>query len=251
MAILERYAFAMRKYWWTLGLCFVFLIFLGFPTYIQAQQQGSQEDVNISIFSSFSAFHNAVGMIGWMIIALSIVALALIIENFVSLQYKKLIPPDLLDDVEKLFEEEAYEDALEACTAESCYFTNVIASALDHIEGGYDEMVKSSNNMLEEETVKIQQKISWIQLIATIAPMLGLLGTVWGMIMAFQKIAGMTVVQPKYLAAGIYQALTTTYLGLIVSISCVVCYFYLRNKIVRITMELSNITTDLLARFKK
>lgn len=201
---------------------------------------------------SFWGLVKASGFIGYIIIALSFVALAFIIEDFMTLQTNKLIPPDLLDDIEKLLSEEAYEDALETCNSEPCLLGNMFTAALGNLDHGFEEMKKAASASLEEETVKLQQKISWLQLLAAIAPMLGLLGTVWGMILAFGQIARMAgPPQPKDLAFGIYQALMTTYLGLIVAISCMVCYFYLRNRVVRVTMELAALADDLLARFRQ
>lgn len=220
------------------------------PVPVTSTPSGQATPASTQLDDSFWGLIKASGFIGYIIIALSIVALAFIVEDFVTLQTNKLVPPDLLDDLEKLLEEESYDDALETCNSEPCLLSNMCAAALDNMENGAETMQKAASSSLEAETVKLHQKISWLQLIATIAPMLGLLGTVWGMILAFGRIAKMDgPPQPKDLAFGIYQALMTTYLGLIVAISCMVCYFYLRNRIVRITMELSDICDDILSHF--
>ncbi|BBM83671.1 MotA/TolQ/ExbB proton channel family protein [Candidatus Uabimicrobium amorphum] len=192
------------------------------------------------------------GPIGWLIILLSVATLALAIEHLVSLRRDKLIPPDLLQEIEDLFEEEAYEEVMETCAAEPGYFTNVIGAALPRVNSGYDSMMEAVHSISEEESVKLQQKISWMQLISAVAPMLGLLGTVTGMIGAFSQIATMSgAPKPKDLAKGIYQALVTTCLGLIVAIPAIACYFYFRNKVVRISMEINGISEELLERFRQ
>lgn len=192
------------------------------------------------------------GPIGWAIILLSVATLALAIEHLVSLRRDKLIPQELLQEVEDLFEEEAYEEVMETCAAEPSYFTNVIGAALPRVNSGYDSMMEAVQSISDEESVKLQQKISWMQLISAVAPMLGLLGTVSGMIGAFSQIATMDgAPKPKDLAKGIYQALVTTCLGLLVAIPAVVCYFYFRNKVVRISMEINVISEELLERFRQ
>jgi biopolymer transport protein ExbB len=113
-------------------------------------------------------------------------------------------------------------------------------------------MMESAKAVIEEESIKLQQKISWIQLIAAIAPMLGLLGTVQGMIGAFSEIAKMAgAPKPKDLAGGIFLALVTTFQGLVVAIPGMIFYFYFRNQLIRIAMEASALIEDLLERFKK
>ena len=83
------------------------------------------------------------------------------------------------------------------------------------------------------------------------SPLLGLLGTVYGMISAFQTIAQKGAsVTPADLAGGISQALVTTFLGLFVAIPSMIAYFFFRNKVVRITLEIGAIADDLVERFR-
>ncbi len=245
---------SMKKYSWITIIALIWIAFLPMMTILCAQESldTSVTEETTQQDESFIGLIKASGVIGMIIILLSVVALAFIIEDFVSLQYKKLIPSEILDDIEKLLDEEAYEDVLELCNTEPCLLTAPMGAAMDQKANGFERMSKAAQNSIEEEVVKLQQKISWLQLIAALAPMLGLLGTVWGMILAFQQIAAMTrAPQPRDLAFGIYQALMTTYLGLIVAIACLVLYFYFRNKVVRITMELSGIVEEMLDRFRR
>ena len=248
----------MDKKWICILLC-IPLIF-GFCTcWLLAQEETSAETplaTGDSAQEDFSLWGliKASGIlgIGGLIILLSVVAMALAIEHFVTLQRDKLVPPDLLQEIEDLFEEESYEEVMETCAAEPGFLTNVIASALPRAESGFESMMEAVNSIVEEESIKLQQKISWLQLIGAIAPMLGLLGTVWGMIKAFSKIAMMEgAPKPKHLAGGIYQALVTTCMGLLVAIFALTCYFYFRNKVVRISMEIAGVAEELLDRFRK
>jgi len=191
------------------------------------------------------------GKIGWLIIALSVVALALVIENFVSLRRDKLAPPELIDEIQALFDEGQYQDAMELCENEPCYFTRVCGAGVAKIGHSFDVIEKSLEEMGDEESIKLHQKIGWLSLIANVAPMMGLLGTVGGMVSAFATIASSQgQASPAELASGISQALLTTMFGLIVAIPVTGAFAYLRNNLVRSVIEVSAIVEDLFERFR-
>lgn len=194
----------------------------------------------------------ASGWIGILIIGCSVALVAFIIEDFVNLRRDKLIPPELLQEVEDLLEDENYEEIIETCTGEPGFLSNVISAALSHIDHGYDVMMATVHSVIDEEALKLYQKIGWLQLLASISPMLGLLGTVWGMVSAFGTIANMEgAPKPKDLAGGIYTALVTTVEGLLVAIPGIIFYFYFRNKVVRLTTEINGIVEELMERFRE
>ena len=196
------------------------------------------------------AFANA-GVIGYIIVALSIVAVALIIENFVSIKRDKLAPPELIDELEALFDDEQFQEAVDLCESERTYFTNVVHAGLTKLEHSFETIQQSLREMQEEETVKLFQKIGWLSLIAASAPMMGLLGTVSGMFVTFGTIAAEGgSVSPATLAGGIKLALVTTIFGLCVALPTGAFFFTFRNKVVRTTIEVNAITEDLFERFR-
>jgi biopolymer transport protein ExbB len=191
------------------------------------------------------------GLIGFIIIGMSVAALALFIEHAIAIRRDKIVPPELVDELEALFEEEEYQEALELCESEPNFLTNILSAGLPKINAGFDAMEKAMDEVSEEETIKLQQKISWLNLIGNIAPMMGLLGTVYGMIVAFNTITQLGAnVTPADLSVGISAALVTTLLGLIVAIPTMAAYFYFRNKVVKVSLELSAIAEDLVERFR-
>jgi len=201
--------------------------------------------------SWFDAYIVAGGGIGFVIIFLSFVSLALIIEHFVNIKRDKIVPPQLVDEIEGMFENEEYQEALELCEAEPNFLTNILAAGLPKINAGFETMKAAMDEAAEEEAIKLQQKISYLSLIGNIAPMLGLFGTVYGMISAFQMIARLgAAVTPSDLADGISIALVTTFLGLLVAIPTMIFYFYFRNKVVRVTLEIGAIADELVERFR-
>jgi biopolymer transport protein ExbB len=191
------------------------------------------------------------GFIGWVIILLSIVSLALAIEHFVTIRRDKIVPPELIDEIEALFEEEEYQEALELCESEPNFLTNVLSAGLPKINAGFDAMEKSMDEVAEEETIKLHQKVGWLSLIGNIAPMLGLFGTVWGMIQAFNEIVRLgAAVTPKDLAGGISTALITTLFGLFVAMPALFFFFMFRNKVIKASLEITAIADDLVERFR-
>ncbi len=190
------------------------------------------------------------GAIGGVILFLSVVGVALIIEHFVSVQREKLAPSGLIDELQECLNEEQEQEALDMCEAEPGFFTNVMAAALPKKDHGYDSMEQAAHDIAQEEAIKLHAKISWLNLLAAIAPMLGLLGTVWGMIGSFEVIATSAAPEPKEFAGEISLALITTVLGLIVAIPMMIGYFYFRNKVTRIVLEIGAITEDLLDRYR-
>jgi biopolymer transport protein ExbB len=194
---------------------------------------------------------NKGGFIGYVIIALSFVALSLIIEHAVTIRREKLCPTDLVSELEEYFNEEQYEEALELCNVERNLLTDVARAGLSRIDTGYERMQEAMQEAGEEASVALQQKISYLSLIGNISPMLGLLGTVSGMVKAFGKIGAMgATVKPALLAADINEALVTTLLGLTVAIPVMCAYQFFSNRVTRIALESGTIISDLMERFK-
>ncbi|MCB9914310.1 MAG: MotA/TolQ/ExbB proton channel family protein [Planctomycetes bacterium] len=191
------------------------------------------------------------GVIGILIIVLSVVALAVIIENMVTLKRDKLAPPELIDEVQALFDEGQYQEAMELCENEPCFFTRIAGAGIAKIGHDFAVIEQSISEMGDEESIRLHQKIGWLSLIANVAPMMGLLGTVSGMIQSFNIIASSGgQANPADLAGGISIALLTTLLGLIVAIPTTAAFAYLRNRLVRTVIEVGAIIEDLFERFR-
>ncbi len=200
--------------------------------------------------STFDVFRKA-GIIGAVIVLLSIVALAVIIENMVSLKRDKLAPPELIDEIQALFDEGQFQEAMELCENEPSFFTRVCGAGIAKIGNDFDVIEQAINEMGDEESIRLHQKIGWLSVIANIAPMLGLLGTVSGMVKAFNTIASSAgQANPAELAQGISEALLTTLFGLIVAIPVTAAFAFLRNKLVRTIIEVGAIVEDLFERFR-
>lgn len=203
-----------------------------------------------SVLSDVFAYDNA-GFIGYLIIVMSVVSLALIIENFMSIKREKLAPPDVIDELEALFEGQQFQDAVELCEQDKNYLTNVVGAGLSKLGHSFETMQMSLREMQTEEAVKLYQKIGWLSLISAIAPMMGLFGTVSGMFVTFGNIAASGgSPNPAQLAGGIKMALITTIFGLSVAIPVGVAFYTLRNRVIKTSTEINAITEDLFERFR-
>jgi biopolymer transport protein ExbB len=181
----------------------------------------------------------------------SIATIAAIIEHFVSIQRDKLVPPEVVVELETLLDEEQYEEAINLCEASKNYMTNIIGASIAHINEGYEAMENAAESATDEQNLKLQHKISWLSLFGNIGPLMGLFGTVVGMVMAFTKIAqAVGSPSPQDLALGIFTALVTTVWGLLVAMPALTFLFYFKMKVQRLTFELSGVAIEIVERFK-
>jgi biopolymer transport protein ExbB len=191
------------------------------------------------------------GTIGWVIIVLSVITLAMVIEYFVNIRRDKICPPEIIDELEALLEEDEFQEALELCESEPNFLTNSLAAGLPRINEGYDQMKQAMENAAGVEALKLQQKVGWLLFMSNLAPMLGLFGTVQGMIAAFDQIVALGAkVTPKDLAQGISAALITTFDGLVVAMPALAIYQYFRNKVTRIAIDFGGVLEDMTEKFR-
>ena len=188
---------------------------------------------------SWLELFEATGLVGWLLLLVSIVGTALVIEHLTSIRRDKIAPPDLVDELDALIEGENYKEAIELCDDEKGYLSNLVGNALRMRHAGYEEMVGVLEQTAAEETFKLQAKISYLSLVGNVAPLLGLLGTVTGMISSFQVIEKLKAPTPKDLAVGVYESLVNTTLGLFIAILFLTSYFFFKNKVTQMTLSVN------------
>jgi biopolymer transport protein ExbB len=171
------------------------------------------------------------GTIGFVIWALSIVTVALMIRFFIAIRRANIMPELIQMQIEELFESKDYREAIDVTEVQPDMFSYMLHSALTEAPHGYPAMERAMEEAAEERTTKMLRDIEWLNLIGNIGPMLGLLGTVWGMIGAFFSIVQSGQPNPADLAGDIGIALVTTLLGLGVSIPALSVFSIMRNRI--------------------
>lgn len=193
------------------------------------------------------------GPIGFAIIILSFVAVVLIIAHMVQVRATKMAPPEVVQSLDQLLKKNDVDGAMSYCQApeNDCYLTRVFGSALVRCSRspfGFLELRSALEESGQEETARLLRSTDGIGLIASVAPMLGLLGTVVGMVGAFETISLTEgVARPDQLAGSISVALITTVLGLLVAIPATAVFTYFRNRIESLVTEVSQVTEELSA----
>jgi biopolymer transport protein ExbB len=211
----------------------------------------AKQTTDIGQESFFESVLNWGGWVGWVIIGTSVWTMAMVIEMFVNMKRDKLVPPEIVDELEALLEEDEFQEALELCESQPNFVTNCLGAALPRLNEGFDKMNEAMVNAANIEGMKLQQKVGWLLFLSNMAPMLGLFGTVVGMIEAFKEIVRLGAkVTPTDLAAGISAALITTFDGLIVAMPALYFYQFFRNRATRIIVDFGGILEDMTNRFR-
>jgi biopolymer transport protein ExbB len=190
------------------------------------------------------------GTIGFIIWALSIVTVALAINSFLKLRKVNILPEVIQQQIEELFEAKQYREAIDMTEQQPDFLSYMVHSALSEAPHGYPAMERAMEEAAEERTTQMLRRIEWLNLIGNIGPMLGLLGTVWGMIGAFFTIVQTGAPEPAKLAGDIGVALVTTLLGLAVSIPALSVYAILRSRIDALTSEAIMTSQELISTFR-
>jgi biopolymer transport protein ExbB len=176
------------------------------------------------------------GAVGWVLIALSVIALTMIIVYIVQIRRKVLIPPQHVEVLDDLLGRGEIAAALEYCIdpAHDSYLTRIVGAGLTRYQRsafGVFEIKNAIEEAGEEQTARLYRSTDVISVIGSIAPLLGLLGTVIGIVAAFDTLSAGAVPDNKRLAANISLALVCTLLGLIVAIPCMALFTFFRNRI--------------------
>ena len=183
------------------------------------------------------------GVVGLLIILLSMVSVGFIVEHSMTIRKSVLLPDRVMDELDDLIRAGQIDQAVEVCDEpqNQCLATHVVLAGLERYKGsefGFAEYKAAVEEAGEDQTGQLYRKTEVLGLIGSIAPMLGLTGTVLGMIKAFNAIAASGgMARPDELAGGIGQALVTTLMGLVVAIPTMVAFSFFRNKIDSIVAE--------------
>lgn len=169
-------------------------------------------------------------MIWIAILATSITMVTFIIQLFLTLRDEQLAPKALVENLRSTIEAGNYQEAWEICRANKAYIAQVLGGALERIGRGKDatETALIEHGLREAQVLKT--KNSYLSVIGVIAPMIGLLGTVIGMMGAFAVLGSSGVSDPRVLALRIGEVLMATASGLFIAIPAFIFYYYFRNR---------------------
>ncbi len=191
----------------------------------------------------------ASGAFGAVLLIISFIMVAVIMMNLLQVRRDNLLPEGFVAAFEEKLTAKDYQGAYEIARNDDSLIARVLAAGLSRLNRGYEEAVEGMQEVGEEESMTMEHRLSYLALIGSVAPMIGLMGTVWGMIASFRTISTSAVApKPKDLADGISTALFTTLEGLVVAIPAIIAYSMLRNRVSRLLLEVGRVSEGLMSR---
>ena len=177
----------------------------------------------------------------WPIIVCSIAAVGILLERLWTLQRKRVLPDDLLKKVSDLAAKNQVTPKVIEALEKNSPLGRVLAAALANRDRGREIMMERVQDTGRHVVHELERFLNSLGTIASISPLLGLLGTVTGIIRAFNAVMLGGMGDPRMLAGGISEALITTAGGLAVAIPSFIAYRYLRGKVERIVIDMEKI----------
>lgn len=170
---------------------------------------------------------------GFVMIFLAIASVCMVwfgIEGFVILRTRKLAPPTLVARLREAFKAGNYQEAWNICKANKCFLSNVLANGLERIGRSKDAVEFVIEETALREANDLKTNTTYLSVIGVVSPMIGLTGTVWGMIGAFNALGANGISDPKALAGKIGEVLIATMSGLVVAVPAFVLFYVLRAR---------------------
>ncbi len=239
----------MRKLHNPFNLALASLVFFQIAAFAQEEAAEAAEAAPAAPDSiSLMGLFNAGGWAMYPLLFLSICGVGLIIYNFMMIRPKAFLRPDLAEQLHPLMNNLQLDQAKQLCDDNPSAVTNILYSGLERVDDEHLDPEAVKEAMEESSTEELAAPfamINYLSIVATLSPMVGLLGTVSGMIKAFRAIAAQGMGQPQVLADNISEALITTASGLIVAIPAMFFYFFFKNRYGKIVSRVSKLTGDL------
>jgi biopolymer transport protein ExbB len=189
------------------------------------------------------------GPVMWPILLCSVFAMAIIIEKFWHLRKVKVDTDEFLSSIMEKMKRHETKEALQICDTTKSPISNILKAGILKYDRPRQQIIEAIEDASLYEIPRIEKNLTALATIAHVSPLLGLLGTVTGMVRCFQtiqaKATSFNPVSPGDLAGGIWEALLTTVAGLIVAIPTFVAYNYLVSRINHFILEMEKASTEL------
>ena len=231
-------------------LCAAVALVIGFVILRAMQNQTGEGAANSTFFGQFVV---AGGFVVWFIqIPLSIVTLYLIIENVITVRRQTLVPPGIAREIIATIRQFGYKQLPARMVRNRDLVTTAIKKAISHSPADTAQLEQTAAESLQQQTTALLRKVEWHNIIGNISPMIGLFGTVLGMIEIFNKM-GLANGQANHgqLAHGISVAWVTTLWGLVTAIPALTVHGIFRNRIEALAGEAVTETETVLLEFKR
>jgi biopolymer transport protein ExbB len=180
----------------------------------------------------------------------SLIATAVIIERLIALRRSRVLPRQIVDVVEAIQPGKDLSLALEVCRRNPGVFSDVMRAGLENVDREWEVMRDAVIDAGRQETPAIERHLFWLQTVAQASPLLGLLGTVFGMIRMFSSVSLQGLGDPQILSRGISEAMLATAEGLCIGIPALVAYNYLTAQAERLIAEIETHANRLVTRLR-
>jgi biopolymer transport protein ExbB len=174
-----------------------------------------------------------------------LVALTVIIERLIVLLKNYHTRPDFVSRVFQHLQSNQLKEASELCGTISTPVSSVLLAGIRHFENPLDEMELCMKNQAEAWVPQLENRIEWIDTVITAAPLMGLLGTITGMMASFEVLSEKGVNEPNAITGGVAEALIATATGLMIALFCLVAYNYLTSKVKVFIYDLESVASRL------
>ena len=226
------------------------------PSSVQAQDAEEKKDEpvkksdvrEIGFGEKIGHFLYSVGPgFGLLFILMSIFMLALFIIQIIDLRLAEAVPPAFVEEFTVLVNKRKFKEAYELCRGESSFIARILSAGMGRLQYGIEDAREAMLSMADAVRSSKDAWISYFGMMGTIGPLLGLVGTVWGMMGAFLALATTEgPPNPATLAKEISHALAVTLAGVFLAVPAILCFTFFKNRLTNITVNTINLADDLL-----
>ncbi|MFO0881462.1 MAG: MotA/TolQ/ExbB proton channel family protein [Gemmataceae bacterium] len=188
--------------------------------------------------------------VGWLfgilLLAISITLVTLVVLLVMELRMDAAVPPAFVEEFTETVNKRQFKEAYELAKEDSSFVARVLTAGMSRLQYGIEDAREASFSMLESVKAGKEQLIVYLATIGTLGPLIGLVGTVFGMILSFMTLSSGSQINAQQLADDISHALVITLLGIGLSVPAIFCHAYFKNRLIRVTHDSGTVADDLL-----
>ena len=220
-------------------------------TPVVAQEQEEKKEAPATDEShDVDLFTHILKSAGWffgpVLFGVSVALVTIIVMLAMDLRMSVAVPLAFVEEFTDTVNNLQLKKAYELCKADQSFLGRVLAAGMGRLQYGVEDAREAAFNMVESVKAGKEPLINYLATIGTLGPMLGLVGTVYGMVRAFMELSAGGQPDTKSLAGAISHALVVTLLGIAISVPAIFFHAFYRNRLIRISLDTSNLADDLL-----
>ena len=185
-------------------------------------------------------------LFGFVLLVISISLVTLVVLLVMELRLDAAIPPTFVEDFTETVNGKKFKEAYEMAKEDPSFVARVLTAGMSRLQYGIEDAREASYSMLESVKAGKEQLIVYVATIGTLGPLIGLVGTVFGMILSFMTLASGGQINAQALAGDISHALVITLLGIGLSVPAIFCHAFFKNRLTRLAHDAGTMADDLL-----